>query len=353
MYYITSDREIWTRKKLASRVAARRMFAISENFMLHSEGKLSDKRAKADAWRRRAARVASCAERLSFRACPECNIRYITHAELCKDRLCPICAWRRSRALAARLRGLVSDNKRYVLLTLTIKNCPWQALGEYLKRMLAAWTKLQRRSRFKAAFPGWVRTVEITHGKNGLAHPHLHILLETNAHYFDKQSDLWISHQEFVEMWRKCLAVEYNPTVDIRAVKNIGGAVAEVTKYIAKDVQIDGLCDTDFLCYAEAIAGVRTWAAGGTMRAMNEEIADEELLKVEGTDREDDKYVCPICGRMMIEEEDAWSNIERCYKNRNENVTIINNGVINIWLGESGPRGPGPDLIILGAKDGA
>lgn len=313
---------------------------------------MSEKRTKADAWKRRAARVASCAERLSFRACPECNIRYIIHAQLCKDRLCPICAWRRSKALAARLRALVSNNKRYVLLTLTIKNCPWEALGEYLKKMLAAWTKMQRRSKFKAAFPGWVRTVEITHGKNGLAHPHLHILLETDPHYFDRQSDLWLTHEEIVQMWKKCLTVGYNPTVDIRAVKNISGAVAEVTKYIAKDVQIEGLEDADFLLYAEAIAGVRTWAAGGTMRAIDADVSDEELLHTTDTDCEEDKHICPICGRVMIEGDDVWSNIERCYQSVN-GITIINNGVINIWVNENGPRGPGLAPTIFGAKDGA
>lgn len=330
MYYTIDDRENWTTKKRASRVMARRLHALSDHLMLRSGPKMTEHRDKAERYARRAARMGSCADRLHFRSCPECNIRYmIRGATLCKDRLCPTCAWRRARALARRLKEIVSYNPgRYVLLTLTVKNCSWSDLQDHLKKMMSAWGKMSRRARFKRAFSGWVRTLEITRGKDGLAHPHLHILLHTTEEYFSKGSSLWIPQDELVNMWRKCLGVQYAPVVDIRAVKDIGGAVAEVTKYIAKDAQVEGLADDDFLAYAEAIAGVRTWAAGGTMRRADADVTDEELAAGEG----EAPTTCPICGRELVETEDIWSNVERCYNPScippPGGMTIINYGVI-------------------------
>lgn len=311
---------------------------------------MSDKTAKAEKWRRRSAAVGACADRIFFRSCEKCNIRYISHVELCGDRLCPVCSWRRSRALGARLARIVSYNKgRYVLLTLTVKNCEWSDLGATLKKMLGAWQKMQRRTRFKRAFQGWVRTIEITRGKDGKAHPHFHVLLEARPDYFVRGSGLWIEHGDFVDMWRKCLGVSYAPAVDVRAIKEnaIGGAVAEVAKYIAKSAQIAGLSDADFLAYAEAVANVRMWAAGGTMRAANADITQEELIRAEGgEDVCDDKHICPKCGAIMQETQDAWSNITRCYNAvgpPGPGIIVINNfgGVVNIGQATTTTTGAG------------
>lgn len=311
MYYTTSDRESWTEKKKASRLVARRLHILSSNLMLHSGGKLTKDKDKAERLERRAVRMGSCAGKLHFRACPECNIRYMVGgAHLCKDRLCPVCSWRRAKALSRRLKDIVSDNSgRYVLLTLTVKNCDWSKLKTTIKNMLCAWGKLSRRARFKRAFSGWVRTLEITRGKDGLAHPHLHILLQTTEGYFSKTGSLWIPQDEWAILWARALGVDYRPVVDVRAVKDVGGAIREVTKYIAKDAQVSGLSDDDFLAYAEAVAGVRTWAAGGTMRRADADVTEKELLEGEGSAPTE----CPICGREMVETEDIWSNVERCY----------------------------------------
>ena len=79
MYCITTDREMWTLKKRAARVMARRVFDLSCNLCdanLSARG-CSEKSSKADRYKRRAERIGSCAHAVSFRVCPECNIRYI------------------------------------------------------------------------------------------------------------------------------------------------------------------------------------------------------------------------------------------------------------------------------------
>lgn len=311
MYYTISDRENWTEKKKASRLVARRLHILSSNLMLHSGGKLTKDKDKAERLERRAVRMGSCAGKLHFKSCPECNIRYMVGgAHLCKDRLCPICSWRRAKALSRRLRDIVSNNSgRYILLTLTVKNCNWSRLKTTVKNMLCAWGKMSRRARFKRAFSGWVRTLEITRGKDGLAHPHLHVLLQTTDEYFSKGSSLWVPQDEWATLWARALGVEYRPVVDVRAVKDIGGAIKEVTKYIAKDAQVSGLSDDDFLAYAEAVAGVRTWAAGGTMRRADADVTEKELLEGEGSAPTE----CPICGRELVDTLEEWDVIERSY----------------------------------------
>lgn len=342
MYYITEDRKNWTEKKRAARATAARIHGIADRLMLHSSKKLTEEKDKSEKLHRRAGRISSCADKLIFRACPECNIRTLVGAELCRDRLCPVCSWRRARALAAKIKGIVSDNsakvtRRYILLTLTIKNCEWENLSDNLGQMLKAWTKLARRTKFKRAFSGWVRTLEITRGKDGLAHPHLHILLETGPEYFDNS---YISQTEIVDMWRKCLGVKYTPIVDIRAVREarLGGAIAEVAKYVAKAADIDGLEDAEFLAYTAAIAGVRMYGAGGTMRKADEEITEVEMLAA-GEDKEEDRHVCPICGRLMQEYTEKWDNSTKCYTVEGvpipepppkDGITIINYGVVRI-----------------------
>ena len=79
MYCITTDREMWTLKKRAARVMARRVFDLSRNLsnVNSSPRGCSDKSDKADRYKRRAERIGSCAHAVSSRLCPDCNIRYI------------------------------------------------------------------------------------------------------------------------------------------------------------------------------------------------------------------------------------------------------------------------------------
>lgn len=355
MYYITSDRERWTLKKRQARVMARRLFDAAD-FMLHNAGKLSDKRDKAERLRKRAARMGACADEIYSRVCPDCNIRYITHVNLCRDRLCPVCAWRRGKALAARLRHIASYNigARFLLLTLTVKNCEWGKLSDTLRALLAAWGKLSRRAKFVKAVKGWARTLEITRGKDGKAHPHLHILLQVAPEYFNKDNGLWLDHDELVMLWRRCLNADYSPSVDIRAVPagGVGRAILEVTKYLAKDAQVEGLSDEEFISYSEAINGVRAWAAGGAMREADEEIRNEELLHIE--EEREERTTCPLCGRELVEVIEKWDNVAGIYDGLpswgiGEGITIINNGgVVNIVHQNNTPTRSGDESSTFG-----
>lgn len=361
MYCITTDREMWTLKKRAARVMSRRIFDLGRKLADSnaSPQSCSEKSSKADRYKRRAERIGSCAHAVSSKVCPDCNIRYIFRVNLCRDRLCPVCAWRRGKALAARLRRAVSYNvdrnptnpPRYVLLTLTLKNCDWLQLRENIERMMEGWKKLSRRVAFRRAVLGWARTFEVTRGRDGKAHPHFHILLEVPPEYFAKDGRLYLEHDALVRLWARCLGVDYFPTLDIRAVRRgkVGGAIAEVTKYLAKGSDVEGLSDAEFEAYASAVAGVRAWGCGGSFREADAEIETEELLHVEGQNEEHGpRCDCPLCGRELVEIVEMWDDIGKCYVvSRNEHahewedyappragpttLYIVNNGgVVNV-----------------------
>ena len=83
---------------------------------------------------------------------PDVNLKA---AHVCNTRLCPFCEWRRTRAWRKRLYeglGALLEEKpklRGVFLTLTVRNCQLEHLGDTLDQMNKAWQRFIK----KAFFP--------------------------------------------------------------------------------------------------------------------------------------------------------------------------------------------------------
>ena len=176
-------------------------------------------------------------------------------ARLCNTRLCPFCEWRRTRAWRARLytgiNALYEDQPklRGVFLTLTVRNCRLEDLGDQLDQMNRAWNRLVQRAFFPTEY--WFRRTEITVGANthveGLtAHPHFHVLLLVKPSYF---STGYIKQTEWQKQWMDAARLDYVPVTDVRSAKKKSGsgltpsddaksAVVEAAKYAAKATQL-------------------------------------------------------------------------------------------------------------------
>ncbi len=74
---------------------------------------------------------------------------------------------------------------RWIFLTLTVKNCQISELRDTLKHMNASWQRLKDRKEFKPV-SGWIRSTEVTRGKDGTAHPHFHALLMVPPSWFTR-----------------------------------------------------------------------------------------------------------------------------------------------------------------------
>lgn len=182
-------------------------------------------------------------------------------ANFCRNRLCPMCGWRRSLKMGSQAREVVAEANRqkvsrdgvafkWLLVTFTVKNVTGQELGRTIDQLHKAAHNMAKTKRWKAAVKGWLRATEITHNTDVKSasfdtfHPHLHFLLCVNSRYF-KSAD-YIPQKEWKAMWERAAGLDYDSQVNVKAVKDLendptkesktslGGALAEVTKYVCK-----------------------------------------------------------------------------------------------------------------------
>lgn len=209
--------------------------------------------ATAAEFERYAERMAGCSGVLRFgwstlKETGETRLR-LRSAVFCRCRHCPVCQWRRTLMWQARfyhaLPKIVAayPSSRWLFLTLTVRNCLPEELGALLTQMNVAFKRMEKRKEF-APVQGWIRTTEVTRGKDGSAHPHFHCLLMVPASWFSGVA--YVKQSRWVELWQSCLRAEYAPNVDIRTVKSKTGApvsnvaeqlqnsVAETLKYSVK-----------------------------------------------------------------------------------------------------------------------
>ena len=196
-----------------------------------------------------AQRIDFCSQLLDFRLVPDADVGELklklANARFCRVRHCPVCQWRRSlmwKAKAYRiLPKIVEDFPKYrwLFLTLTVKNCAITELKQTLQWMNKAWQRLTQRKIFPAV--GWLRSTEVTKGKDRSAHPHFHCLLLVTSNYFCGRG--YIKQSQWVELWRDCLKVDYNPILDVQAVrkgKQPMDLVPEILKYCVKESDMVG-----------------------------------------------------------------------------------------------------------------
>lgn len=281
--------EKWPEKKLAAGKMALRMSQLGAVYT------------------KRAERIAGCAGALQTRSCPDGHHNRVVRAVLCKDRACPVCAWRRSRALGARAAAaMAAAGGRYIMISLTIPHV--LPLKNGLKLLCKAAGNLMRSPRLRGIVGGYIRTVEITQGRNGW-HPHVHILARVEESYF--RSALYVLETEWAALWMAALtkadkktALEIEmyletlkkdaPIVDVRAVVDGGGAAAEVAKYVSKSADLLTLHLDQLAEWLEAVRGARLWVAAGCLKTAHEENLDL-IHEAENGSAE----LCPVCGARL------------------------------------------------------
>ena len=174
---------------------------------------------------RQALRMSECSKSLEFgwlldHDTGELNLK-LKESRFCRVRYCPTCQWRRSLKWVARFHQafprIYRDHPemRYLLLTLTVRNCAVLDLRDTVKAMNYAWDKLTKRKVFPGL--GFVRSLEITRGKDGSAHPHFHVLLAVPPGYFVGRK--YLSTAKWADLWQSSLGVDYTPICDVRIIK--------------------------------------------------------------------------------------------------------------------------------------
>jgi len=277
--------------------------------------------------REKARRCQDCGTWLTFAECLRDGAKHLLQANFCGQRLCPLCAWRRSMKLSAEVSlvlHLAADHwpeRSFVMLTLTQRNVPGQDLPDEVSRILDGWSKLHQRREFREV-SGWLRTLEITYNaKTSTWHPHLHVLLQVKPSYFGRG---YISHAKWVAAWRAVLDLDYDPSVEVHRVRRrasgdpLAAAAAEAGKYAVKDGDMAGDTPQEaserLVVLDRALAGRRLVAWGGDLREVArqvEEAGDEDdLVHIMG---EDHGPTCPVCGSDLAEVVYHWSRPRQAY----------------------------------------
>lgn len=159
----------------------------------------------------------------------------------CKNRFCPICAWKKSRKDALALSIMMSylkqeEKKEFIFLTLTAPNVSAADLNDEIKIYNHSFKKLMERKEVKGAVKGYARKLEITYNQErDDYHPHFHVLIVVNKSYFTDTKQ-YITHDRWLELWQEVTQNPLITQVDVRKVHNgRDDKVFEIAKYSAKD----------------------------------------------------------------------------------------------------------------------
>jgi plasmid rolling circle replication initiator protein Rep len=258
-------------------------------------------------------RINTCSELLDFRLVPSEEGSYalkLDAARFCRVRHCPVCQWRRSLMWKAKAYKVLPQiverysKHRWLFLTLTQRNCKIGELRDTLGAMNKAFKRLTELKVFPAI--GWLRSTEVTRGKDGSAHPHFHCLLMVPAGYFARD---YLKQVEWVALWRQCLRLDYDPVLDVQAVKRGSQPMAlvpELLKYCVKESDL--VADKAwFLELTKQMHKLRCIATGGVLKEYLKVLEDEpdDLIgKDEDSAGEVDE------GHLLF----GWKRFDRQYK---------------------------------------
>lgn len=231
----------------------------------------------------------------------------LKQAFFCRVRFCPVCQWRRSLLWRAVMFQKLDEIKtlypthRWVFLTLTVRNCDLVDLKDTLKHMNASWKRMSETVAFERGVAGFIRTTEVTRGKDGnmRAHPHYHALLLVKPNYFGKN---YIKQSEWVEMWQKALRADYAPSVNVKTVKQFSDgqldkAICETLKYSVKPDDLTLKHDSGAWLHemTRQTFKMRFIATGGVLKGVlkpEDEITQQDMITTsEEAEETDDRRI--------------------------------------------------------------
>lgn len=168
------------------------------------------------------------------------GIKKMHKANFCKNRFCPMCAWRQTKKDALKISIIMEFIKKelgldFIFLTLTAPNVKAENLNEEIKKYNKSFQKLVKRKEFMKISKGYVRKLEITYNQErDDYHPHFHVIIVVNKSYFTDKT--YISKKKFLKLWQECMEDDSITQVDVKKIDtNDKKSISEIAKYGAKD----------------------------------------------------------------------------------------------------------------------
>jgi plasmid rolling circle replication initiator protein Rep len=266
----------------------------------------------------------SCSTFNQFITTQDKEKKKLVHSNPCKNRFCPICAWRKARKDAMKIGTMMEaikleEKKEFIFLTLTTPNIKAEEVKSEIDRFNKAFNKLFKRRNIQSSIKGYIRKLEMTYDKErfitkemykrrksyydkrGLKvddnnpnydtyNPHFHVLLCVNKSYFtDKR--YYISQKSWLEMWRDVTNMPEITQVHIQKVELIreGNAVGEIAKYSAKDYEMS-VSQNVFDIFYTALKGRQLIVYGGLFKEYVKKYENGELDKFMSKDQNEYFY---------------------------------------------------------------
>lgn len=255
-------------------------------------------------------RVKMCNQELDIVRCADCGHITIRGASLCRDRLCPLCAWRLAIKRYAAMQKIMAvlatqstPGTVYTLITLTVKNCQSKDLAATLKAMSAAWTACTYQRWWRKYIIGWARSTEVTYNAdNQTLHPHYHILVVGGGEnagraiireWLDRASREGLTATAAAQHYDKVYATD-------GAGESFAGAVCEVYKYMVKSSDTLAMPLGILHDFAVGIAGARLVSMGGEIKEIARRLSIESLDDASDTETPDEE-LCTHCGSRAVD----------------------------------------------------
>jgi len=186
-------------------------------------------------------RIIECGDWIDFLTDEEVTKMKVYNANFCKNRFCPMCAWRKVRKDALKI-GVMMDyvetehKKALLFLTLTAPNVAAEDLPKEITRFNKAFKNLIKRDCIGKINQGYMRKLEVTYNaERGDYHPHFHCVLAVNSSYFTDRT--YVKQEKWLNLWRDVMGDDTITQVDVRRVKKTDNdkEIRELAKYAAKD----------------------------------------------------------------------------------------------------------------------
>lgn len=239
-------------------------------------------------WEKKASRVRFCGSSLAFLVEVETGEKRLHDADFCRERLCPMCQWRKSLKVFQEVSKVMDvvqqENKNLIplFLTLTVRNCPTDELSKTLDIIFKGWYRLTNHRKMQRIVKGWFRALEVTYNDDSdTFHPHLHAVIMVDKSYFKAGCKDYMETADWVQMWRTAAKLDYDPVCDVRRVKGKRKhkAIAEVAKYTMKDTdfikEAPDLTDTLVYFLSTGLKNRRLFAFGGILKDIAKQMGAE------------------------------------------------------------------------------
>lgn len=200
-------------------------------------------------------RLVNCRSLAMFQRNEETGKVRVT-SEHCGLRWCPLCAKTRQGRITNEVSSWFEKVHKPVLLTLTLKHTT-APLKHQVFFLYKDFKKLRNRKLFRKSSKGGIWFFHIKRSiSDGLWHPHLHCLMDSD----------WIDKMKLSALWSKVTGGSH--VIHIKTVENPHNSVGHAARYSSEPCDLSTLSESDGQEVYYAMHGKRlcgTWGSGRTM----------------------------------------------------------------------------------------